>query len=314
MYTYQNAINRNRWSTLFFVLLLPISFFLILVAISFFVDLHMSTYDLINIFPIVGGIAFIWMLISYYAGSKMMLNSAGAKPITRRENAILYRLVDNLSITAGLPKTPSVYIIKDSSMNAFATGRTPEKSSIAVTSGLLEKLTKPELEAVLAHEMAHIIHRDVRLMMLVITGIGFFTFMSGILFRSLRHIRTASSRNKKGNATAIIFLLAFSMAVFGYLIAPIIRFAISRKREFQADAGSVHLTRNPQAMINALKKISTDARVEILDKKQMMASVCIANPLSKKRSFFSRLAGLYATHPPIQKRIKELKNMDKSSL
>ncbi|OQX93378.1 MAG: hypothetical protein B6I23_03530 [Rickettsiaceae bacterium 4572_127] len=282
MKTYYNSLAKNRFLTILLVFLLPASFVGLFAGAVYLLDFAQdeNCLFLLDLLPHIGIGAFLWMLIAYYRGDKMMLNSAGAKPITRKENATLYRLVDNLAIASGLPKTPKIYIIDDDSLNAFATGRTVEKSSIAVTSGLLAKLNKNELEAVLAHEMSHILHRDVRLMMLVITGIGFFTFVAELLFRLLRRTKVKSSSKKKGNGlVAILFFVAIIMFVFGYFIAPLIRFALSRRREFQADAGSVKLTRNPQAMVSALKKISSDARVEILDKKQMMASVCIANPL-----------------------------------
>ncbi|MBN1783913.1 MAG: M48 family metallopeptidase [Alphaproteobacteria bacterium] len=309
MATFHDAIARNQWQTLFLILLLPTAFMAVFWGIFTFFETDPIMVE--NLLLAVGALAFVWMWIAYRWGDQMMLGSAEAKPITRRDNPTLYRLTDNLAITAGLPKTPDIYIIQDESMNAFATGRSPETSSIAVTSGLLNRLEKSELEAVLAHEMAHILHRDVRLMMLVITGIGFFTFMSEVLFRVLRRVKVKSSNNKKGDATAFIFLLALSFFIFGYLVAPLVRFALSRRREYQADAGSVKLTRNPQAMIRALRIIETDPRVEVLDKKQMMASVCIANPLAKTTSLFSRLAGLYRTHPPIDDRVKAIEMMDK---
>lgn len=256
--------------------------------------------------PIVIGAAFIWILFSYFNGDSMLLKNAHAREISKRDNPELYRLVENLCITTGLPM-PRIYIMDDSSLNAFATGRNPQNSSIAVTSGLLEKLTKPELEGVIAHELGHVGNRDITLMVIAIAGISFFTIVGELLFRAAA--RTGRSKDG-GKAALVIVLVAVLFLVFGYFIAPLLRLAMSRQREYLADATAALTTRNPGAIADALEKISRDSRVEVLDEHPSMAAMCIESPREVEASLFNKLAGLYATHPPIAERIKRLREMD----
>lgn len=251
--------------------------------------------------------AVLWIVISYYCGDKMILSGVGALEIHREDQPEIYNMVENLCISSGLPM-PRVYIINDSSLNAFATGRDPFHASVALTKGIVQKLERAELEGVVAHELAHIQNRDIRLMLITVAGISFFTFLSEICFRSALH--SSRSRGKDKGGGALLFLaLGIFFAVYGYIIAPLIRLAISRTREYQADASAAYMTRNPAALARALEKISGDARVEVLDKRASMAAMCIANPLSHL-GFFSWVSGLTATHPPIQKRILALRQMD----
>ncbi|MHA1550239.1 MAG: M48 family metallopeptidase [Alphaproteobacteria bacterium] len=313
--TFHDAIAQNRVKTFWLVLMFPLGFSALYALVFYilgFIDTqnfeyaYWSMMSSFNLLPFVLGAVAIWVLIAYRWGDKMMLRSAGAQKLDRVKYGKLYKSVDTVAIAAGI-KTPHVYVIEDDSLNAFATGRSPENASIAITRGLFAKLNKRELEAVIAHEMSHIIHRDIRLMILMIAGIGFFTFASHILFRAVGRIRG----KKSGQIQGILFILALLFLIFGYFIAPLIRLAISRRREYQADAGSVRLTRDPEAMVSALEKISVDARVEILDKKELLSVACIANPLKITKSFFSKLAGLYQTHPPIKDRINAIKGYDK---
>jgi len=245
----------------------------------------------------------IWISIAYFLGDSMILHSAEAKSLLKSQNPEIYRLVENVAITAGLPM-PKVYIINDESLNAFATGRTPETASIALTTGIIKKLNKTELEAVIAHEMGHIGNRDIRLMLMIIVGISFFTFVGEILFRLGFYMKSGIK-----NPGPFIVFLGMAFLVFGYFIAPLIRLAISRRREFLADSTSALLTRNPEALASALQKISQDARVEILDNRPLVAAICIAPPGGKRESFFATIAGLYKTHPPVEERIKALLEM-----
>lgn len=259
--------------------------------------------------PVVFGIALLWMGISYLLGDKMMLAFAGAKPITQKDNPKIYRMVENVSIAAGLPM-PKVYIVDDESLNAFATGRDPKHASVALTKGIIAKLEPLELEAVIAHEMAHVGNRDIRLNMLIITGLSIFAFAADFLRIALRGTSSAtvrSSNNKKGGQAQVLLLFIIAaLLVFNFLVAPIIRFAVSRTREYAADATGALITRNPEALASALEKISQDSRVEILDKTPTMATACIANPKhSEKMEFTSP----YSTHPPIKSRIDRLRKM-----
>ena len=252
----------------------------------------------------------VWIFFSYYYGAKMILSASHAKHIRKKSNPTVFRLVENVAIAAGLPM-PKVYIINDESLNAFATGRDPEHAAITLTTGIIEKLNKQELETVIAHEMAHIGNRDIRLMMIIITGVGVISLLADIMFRCLRSV--SSGRNKNGGAIILLLLfVALALTIFSFIIAPLLRFALSRSQEYSADTTAAMITRNPGALANALEKIATDSRVEVLDNMPTVGALCIANPLGKNRKRLSdSLAGLYATHPPIENRIAALREMDR---
>lgn len=301
-------ISRNRWQTVGLLILLPVGLLVITFVALLFVEQDPNNTFLLTVYlsPFIIGVGLFWMLIAYYFGDKIILSSAKSKAIEKRDHPEIYRIVENIAITAGLP-TPKIYLVEDESLNAFATGRNPTHASIGLTTGIVKKLDKQELEAVVAHEMGHIGNRDIRLMLLIVVGIGVFAFMGEMILRSLRFSR---SSNKKGNGAAIIVALGLAFLVFGYLFAPLIRFAIGRRRELLADSTSGILTRNPLALATALEKISADPRVEVLDSRPTIAAICIADPSdNKKPSLYARLAGLYATHPPITERVKALKEM-----
>jgi len=235
------------------------------------------------------------------------MSGVGAVPVTPQDQPEIYRLVENLCITRGLP-LPRIYILDDDSLNAFATGRDPQHASVALTKGIVKKLERVELEGVVAHELAHIENRDIRLMLLIVAGISFFTLMGEWCLRQALY--SGRRRSSKGGNSALFWLvLGIFCMVYGYLIAPVIRLAVSRQREYQADATAALTTRNPRALARALQKISGDPRVETLDKRESMAAMCIANPLAQA-GLFSWLSGLFATHPPIEKRIEALLDMD----
>ncbi len=246
----------------------------------------------------------VWLLISWAFGDSMMLNSAHAHEIHDDDpkNREIFRAVENVSIAAGLP-CPKVYIIDDDSMNAFATGRSPKDASVALTRGIIKKLDRLELEGVIAHEMAHIGNRDIRLDMLLITGVGVTVFAADMILRMALYGNNDRDDNK--NSAAILLMVWLAFMVFNWIVTPILRMAISRNREYAADATGAHITRNPKALASALRKITTDSRVECLDKVKSMSAVCIAYP-GGPREFIS---SLMATHPPVEERIKRLESM-----
>lgn len=254
----------------------------------------------IDIMPTILVLCSVLTLVSFAFGDKMMLGFAGARICPdNKEHLQVYRAVENLALKAGIP-TPKVYLISDSSLNAFATGYSPKSASIALTTGIVEKLEPIELEAVISHEMGHIMNRDIRLNMFVITGIGVIGMLGEILIRlsSGRH----RSSSKKENGTLLFIMIGLALLLFRYLIAPFIHMALSRSQEFQADATGAYLTRHPAALASALKKIAVDPRVEALDSSAQMACACICNPLKK-------IGGLLDTHPPVEERIKRLNSM-----
>lgn len=249
-------------------------------------------------------ICMVWMLISWAFGDSMMLHMANAHQIDDNdpENKYIYRLVENVALAAGLP-TPRVYIIEETGMNAFATGRSPADATVALTRGIINRLDKLELEGVIAHEMSHIGNRDIRLEMLVITGLGVTVFISDIILRSITY--TPRSRDEKDNTAAVLFMVWLAFLVFNLIISPILHMAISRKREFAADATGAQITRNPMALASALRKISENPKIASLSERKSMAAICIANPSGKK----SLVSELMATHPPVEERIKRLESM-----
>ncbi len=260
-------------------------------------------YAIIPLVPMVV-IAFLWMAISYRFGDKMMLSFAQAVQIEKKDFPLVFRSVENVAIAAGLP-TPKVFVINDASLNAFATGRDPETASITLTTGIIQKLEPLELEAVIAHEMAHIGNRDIRLTMLIVTGLGVFGFLADFLRMSLRN-SSRNSNKKQGQAVLFIFLLMVALLIFNLLVAPLIRLAISRSREYAADATGALITRNPEALISALQKISQDARVEVLDKQPGMAIACVADP--REKDIAKVKDGWFSTHPAIENRVARLRH------
>lgn len=247
-------------------------------------------------------IAFIWMGLSYLFGDMMMLRFARAKPIEQKDFPKVYRLVENVAIAAGLPM-PVVCIIDDTSLNAFATGRNPQSASIVLTTGIIDRLEPTELEAVIAHEMAHIGNRDIRLNMLIITGLGVFGFLADYLRMYVTHGH--SGDKKQSQIMILAFLIMVALFIFNFIVAPLIRLAISRKREYAADATGALIVRNPLALASALEKISQDARVEVIDHQPKMSIACIANPRENAKRKIKD--DLLSTHPNIQSRIWRLK-------
>lgn len=248
-------------------------------------------------------LSIVLSLTSYYSGHKVALFAAGAKPITKEQNPYVYRMVENLAITAGLPM-PKVHIIQDPAINAFACGRDPEHSNIAVTTGAIERLENEELEGVLAHEMSHIKNYDIRLMTVVIICIGIITLLSQLLIRGqIFGFGRKRSGNKGGQIGAIIMIVGIVLAILSPLFAKLIQLAVSRKREYLADASGALLTRYPEGLAKALEKIKLENR-QMLKVNQATAHLYISSPFKRKQGKTSRL---FSTHPPIDDRIAKLR-------
>ena len=261
--------------------------------------LEMVNNEFLFSFPWVAALVLLWFTIAYYSHASIINGATGAVPLSRKQNPKVYNLVENLCISQGM-KTPKIQIIKDSSLNAFASGLNESNYTITLSEGIIKKLDDKELEAVIAHELTHIQNKDVRLLIISIIFVGIFAFLSEMAFRIL--VRSRGGGDKKDGKIIIIGLF---IALVGYLFSVLFRFALSRKREFLADAGSAQMTKNPQALVSALKKISQDPRIEAVERKDV-AQMFIENPQEKKKSFFSSVTSLFATHPPIEDRIKVL--------
>lgn len=251
----------------------------------------------------------ILSMVSYFAGSKILLAVSGAKEVTQDVHPQLYNVVEEMRIAANMPNQPKIYIIADAAPNAFATGIKPENSAIAVTAGLLGTLNRDELQGVVAHEMSHIINRDVLVMTFAGMMLGAITLMAEVFTRSLwfgggSRYKSKSS-DKGGQGQIIILVLAIALAILGPMMAQLLYFAISRKREYLADASAVRLSRYPEGLASALEKIS-GTNLDLKTANKVTAPMYIINPLKKKGM---QIANLTSTHPPITERINILRSM-----
>jgi heat shock protein HtpX len=266
-----------------------------------------ASYLFLQAAPWVIGVTAVWFLVAYFANTAIINASTGAEPLERRENKRVYNLVENLCIASGMDM-PKINIIEDSSLNAFASGLNKKEYAVTLSRGIIDKLNDEELEAVIAHELTHIRNNDVRVLVISIVFVGIFSFLSQILIRSLFSggIRVRSNNEKGGGGgTIAVILLLLVLAAIGYGITLLMRFSISRQREYMADAGSAEMTKNPLALASALRKVSQDSRIEAVSQHDV-AQLFIDNPLEKARSSFN---SLFATHPPIEKRIEILEQM-----
>ncbi len=274
--------------------LLVCSFFIIISVLSYVILYYTYFGESAIILAFI--IAIISSYITYYYSDSLVLTFSRARPVKKSEYPFLYNITEGLAIAAGIPK-PKLFIIDDDALNAFATGRNPEHSVIVVTKGLLKKLNREELEGVIGHEMSHIKNYDMKFATLVVVLVGMVAILSRFFIRS-----QFWGNKKEKEGTSILFFIGILLAIFAPLFTRLVQLAISRKREFLADASSVELTRNPSGLINALKKISQNPSVKSAS--QVTAGLFISNPFNKQN--FSKL---FSTHPPIKERIKALEKM-----
>jgi len=291
LYTQVDSNNRKTWLYL-------TGFLIFIIGLGWLISYLMQDQTILWMAVILSvGISFF----SYWFSDRIILSISKAKLIEKKDNPELYRLVENLCITAGLP-LPKVYIIEEDQPNAFATGRDPKHGVIAVTTGLLKELDRVELEGVIAHELAHIGNRDVLLSTMVVVMVGVVVIITDFFFRIAFWSRGGGRNN--GQARLIMIVIALALAILAPLLAQIMKMAISRKREFLADATGVLLTRHPDGLARALEKISrSSAPLKIAN--DATSHLFIACPFKGKESK-SWLHRLFMTHPPIEDRIKAL--------
>jgi heat shock protein HtpX len=261
-------------------------------------EIEIANTSFLQIVPFVLMTTGIWFLIAWLGHSVMIRLATGAKPLDRVTNKRVYNLLENLCISAGM-KMPKLYIIPDDSLNAFASGISEKSYAISLSSGIVEKLDDEELEGVIAHELSHIRNRDVRLLIISIIFVGIFSFLAELAFRSLRFAGRKGDKDSKGGGAIILF--AIVVTAIAYLISILLRFGISRKREYLADAGAADLTKKPYALASALRKISADPLIEAVESRDV-AQLFIDNPKPSMHKSAS-WDNLFATHPPIEKRI-----------
>lgn len=299
MATLYTHVSQNKARSLIYVSL----FVGLVLALGWFAGWYFDSY---YIFPICLAIAIAMSFTSYWWSDKIALGVSGAKPIGKKDNPYVYNMVENLAITAGLPM-PKVYLIHDSAPNAFATGRDPKHAAIALTTGIVDKLENEELEGVIAHEMAHIGNYDTRLMTIVVVLVGLVTLMADFM---LRMAFWGGERRESGQLGAFVMIAGFVLLLLSPLFATMIQLAVSRRREFAADATGALLTRYPEGLASALEKIDKDHEpLEVANK--ATAHLYIANPFKDRdkkdgQGWFSKL---FNTHPPIPERVKKLRSL-----
>jgi heat shock protein HtpX len=250
----------------------------------------------------------VMMLVSLFGGDQILLASSRATPVTENVHPQLFNVVEEMTIAANLPKIPKIYIINDPAPNAFATGRNPENASVAVTAGLLGRLNRDELQGVIAHEISHIVHRDILFVTMAGVMLGAIVLLSQVFARGMFYSamggRRYSSRSQGGGGgQALVMVLALIGAILAPLFAQILYFSLSRKREYLADAGAVRLTRYPEGLASALEKIA-GSTINMESANKVTAPMYIANPFRG-----SHAAHLFSTHPPIDERVRVLRNM-----
>ncbi len=292
-----NQIASNKRKTALLVLL----FFIFIVVLGWWASLYFENGQSILLFAVLFATAM--SLVSYYQGDTIALRVAGAKPITQHDNPYVYRLVENLCITVGMP-VPKIYVINDPALNAFATGRDPQHASIALTTGIINALENEELEGVIAHELSHIKNYDIRLMTVVIVCVGIVALIADYTTRSFfwGGMRRRNDSNR-GGIEGILLLLGLLFAILAPLAAQLIQFAVSRKREFLADASGALTTRYPEGLARALEKIAASPPLRTANR--ATAHLYIANPFGA--NFGKRVLNIFSTHPPLEERIKRLR-------
>lgn len=305
----QTQVWRNNVNSVLLLILFPLVLYG-LVFVFFLIWGNISDPDMqidpvsgfLSTFPWITTGVLVWFIIAWLSHTAMIRSATGSRPLERKENKRVYNLVENIAMTAGM-RMPAVNVIEDDSLNAFASGISNKTYTISLSRGIIDRLDDEELEAVIAHEMTHIRNRDVRLLIISIIFVGIFAFITEGLLRSVRFGALGGRGKNKNNGPAIIIILA--LAALGWLLTTLFRFALSRRREYLADAGSAELTRKPLALASALRKVSGDPVIEAVKRKDV-AQMFIENPGAKRKV---SLAGLFATHPPISKRISILEQL-----
>ena len=297
MNLYEHISSNKRKS-----ILLIFIFFIIIALLGYFFGFFIGDAFIGISMAII--VSILMILISYYSGDKIILKMSHAVDADRKKYPHLVNTIEGLAIAAGIP-APKIYVINDTAINAFATGRNPKNASVTVTTGAIERLKRDELEGVIAHELAHIRNYDIRMMMLVAILVGIIVLISDFFLRTMIYNKK-HKESKGGTGTALFILIGFLLALLAPLIAQLIKFSVSRQREFLADADGVLLSRNPQGLANALTKIKNDKEPLVEAANKATAHLFIENPL---RTFKGTINNLFSTHPEIDERIKRLQGL-----
>ena len=295
-----SQIARNNRRSVLLLMGFPALILIAVYAVMFFAgggEFEEVNQIFITTIPVVLIAVAIWFTIAYLSHTAIINATSGARTLERKENMRVYNLTENLCMSVGMPM-PKLYIIDSPVLNAFASGIDKNSYAVTLTRGIIDKLDDRELEGVIAHELAHIRNKDVRLLIISIIFVGIFAFAVEILFRMVIY---GGGRRRDNKTDGRVLIIALIVAVVVYFFSIIFKFALSRKREYLADAGAVEMTKNPHALASALRKISgnSDLDVQGEDLKQAF----IENDPKHSKGFLSSLGGLFSTHPPIEKRI-----------
>lgn len=303
----QQQIRRNNRKSILLLIAFPLLVLAAVFAVVYFLtfdeygnpNADLATELFLNAVPFVTAVVLIWFLIAYFAHSKMIALASGAKTLERKDNMRVYNLVENLCMSVGM-KMPKVQIIESNALNAFASGLNEKNYTVTLTRGIINALNDDELEGVIAHELMHIRNRDVRLLVVTIIFVGIFAFVVQIAFRGVLY---GGGRRDKDNKLLIIVLIVSMLAYFFSLI---FKFALSRKREYMADSGAAEMTRKPWALASALRKISVNHHVNEVKSEEVQQMFIENTPKDTSAGLFGGMGNLFATHPPIEKRIRFL--------
>lgn len=302
----QEQIRRNNRKSVFLLIAFPSVLLLSVYAVVFLLqyqpdygyDLDYINQNFLAVAPIVVVIVGIWFAIAYFSHTKMISMATGARPLERKNNMKIYNMVENLCISEGM-RMPKVEIIDSPALNAYASGIDEKSYTVTLTRGIIEALDDDELEGVIAHELMHIRNRDVRLLVISIIFVGIFTFLVQISFRSFLY--GGGRRNNKDSGKFMLVILVVS--IVAYLLTMLFRFSLSRSREYMADSGAATMTRKPWALASALRKISGRHQIKDVKSEEIKQLFIENTPDKNNANIFSSLGGLFATHPPIEKRI-----------
>ncbi|MBT4165445.1 M48 family metallopeptidase [archaeon] len=299
--SFHDQISRNKLKSF----LLILSIFIVFIIFGIVIGLAMGPdwFFIVMVLSII--ISLVYIVAGYYNSDKIALASVKAKKASMSQYPQYHHSVEGLCLASGMPK-PKLYTMEDSNINAFASGRDPENAVICVTTGALEKLDKQELEGVLAHELSHIANYDIRFMTITAVLVGMIAIIAQIFLRSLFWSSFGGNSNKDNKAQIVFIIVGIALAILAPIVVTMVQMTISRKREFTADASAVKFIRSPTGLTKALKKINNETRVSPEMKKNVSKAVA---PLFMSDPFKKKINGLFATHPPIEKRIKILERM-----
>lgn len=295
-----STIQKNKRESFLIVFIFLIIITLIIYYICQALDLGPISIVIALVFSIISS----WS--SYYYSDQIVLKLNKARPATKEENLQLVNILDSLVVAAGLPATPQLYVVEDEQPNAFATGRNPEHAVVCVTTGLLEKLDYYELEGVIGHELGHIKNYDIRLSAIVTVMVGFVVMLSDMFTRYIFWGGRSRRSNDRSNGSAVLAIIGLIFLILSPIFGKLMQLAISRKREYMADASSVQFTRNPDGLISALEKIASDPN-ELKTANNSTAHMYISNPFRGDAK--KKLANLFSTHPSTEDRINALRNL-----